>query len=190
VSNHTAAADLDASTPQLEIIRSARRRRTVSAYRDGDRTIVRLPAGLSAEEEQRWIAAMLTRLASRDSRRRPSDPALVRRAESLRERHLPEAKPPTSVRWVGNQHGRWGSCTIGERTIRISDRLTTMPGWVLDYVLVHELAHLLVADHDADFWRLVDRYPQASRARGFLEGYATAAARGPDGAGPSISDAD
>jgi Protein of unknown function DUF45 len=176
--------------PHVEIIRSARRRRTVSAYRDGDRTIVRLPAGMSAAEEQRWIEAMLTRLAVRDSRRRPSDAMLVRRAEALRAQHLPETAPPASVRWVGNQQARWGSCTVAERTIRISDRLNALPRWVLDYVLVHELAHLLVAEHDPAFWRLVDRYPQAARARGFLEGYATAAGVGPHAEPVTVPDAD
>lgn len=170
------------------MIRSARRRRTVSAYRDGDRTIVRLPAGLSAAEEQRWITAMLSRLAARD--RRPSDEKLARRAAALRERHLPEVAPPASVRWVGNQNARWGSCTIVERTIRISDRLRTMPRWVLDYVLIHELAHLLVAEHDAAFWVLVERYPQADRARGFLEGYATATGRRGGDEGATSADAE
>lgn len=182
--DRTAPAD-----PHVEVIRSTRRRRTVSAYRDGDRTVVRLPAGLTATEESRWIQAMLERLAARERRRRPSDTALARRAEALRGEHLPEAVSPASVRWVGNQHSRWGSCTVADRTIRISDRLAAMPSWLLDYVLVHELAHLLVAGHDPEFWRLVGRYPQAARARGFLEGYATAAARGHAGS-PETADAD
>lgn len=176
--------------PRVEVIRSTRRRRTVSAYRDGDRTIVRLPAGLSATEEQRWIESMLSRLDAREDRGQLSDTALARRAKGLRERYLQHAPPPASVRWVGNQHSRWGSCTVGERTIRISDRMAGMPGWVLDYVLVHELAHLLVAEHDAHFWRLVDRYPRAARARGYLEGYATATARGPHAEPAPTVDAD
>jgi predicted metal-dependent hydrolase len=39
---------------------------------------------------------------------------------------------------------------------------------VLDYVLVHELAHLVVPDHSPAFHEIVDRYPRAERARGFL----------------------
>jgi predicted metal-dependent hydrolase len=39
---------------------------------------------------------------------------------------------------------------------------------VLDYLLVHELAHLEVADHGPRFWELVDRYPLTERARGYL----------------------
>ena len=80
-----------------------------------------------------------------------------------------------SVRWVQNQKQRWGSCTPGDRTIRLSVRLQGMPGWVIDYVLVHELSHLIEPGHDAAFWGWVDRYPQAERAKGYLIGWSAAA---------------
>ena len=79
------------------------------------------------------------------------------------------------MRWVDNQTSRWGSCTPGDRTIRLSSRLQGMPAWVVDYVLVHELAHLLEPGHDATFWAWVDRYPQAERAKGYLLGWSAAA---------------
>lgn len=66
--------------------------------------------------------------------------------------------------------------------IRLSHRLQVMPSWVVDYVLVHELAHLAEPTHSSRFWRLVDRYPDAARARGYLEGY-TAGIK--DGGGPA-----
>jgi predicted metal-dependent hydrolase len=50
-----------------------------------------------------------------------------------------------------------------------------MPGYVVDYVLLHELAHLLVPDHGPDFWALLEAYPRTERARGYLEGVASAA---------------
>ena len=50
-----------------------------------------------------------------------------------------------------------------------------MPGWVVDYVLVHELAHLLESGHTPQFWAWVDRYPRAEKAKGYLEGYSAGA---------------
>jgi predicted metal-dependent hydrolase len=160
----------DGST--VEVVRSARRRRTVSAYRDGDRTVVLLPARTSAADELRWVDTMVARLAKQDARRKPSDDGLRARAESLSERHFAGRAKPASIRWVGTMQSRWGSCTPADGSIRISDRLRGVPLWVLDYVLVHELAHLLVPDHSAQFWDLVSAYPRAELARGYLLGVA------------------
>ncbi|HEY3002588.1 MAG TPA: M48 family metallopeptidase [Kribbellaceae bacterium] len=166
----------DASIPPyVDIRRSKRRRRTVSAYRDGDRVVVLMPDRLSAAEEARWVQTMLTRLEKQRSRSRVSDEKLVERARNLAYRYLPEVPEPASVRWVSNQNRRWGSCTPADRSIRLSARLQTMPAWVVDYVLVHELAHLVEPSHSAAFWKLVRRYPKAERAEGYLEGVAAAA---------------
>ena len=94
---------------------------------------------------------------------------------TLSDRYLGGLAMPESVRWVDNQRSRWGSCTPGDRTIRLSSRLQGMPAWVIDYVLIHELAHLLEPGHDAKFWAWVDRYPQAERAKGYLIGWSAAA---------------
>ncbi|HVE62276.1 MAG TPA: M48 family metallopeptidase [Mycobacteriales bacterium] len=165
----------DASSGVVEVRRSARRRRTVSAYRDGDRTIVLVPARLSRAEEERWVETMLTRLRTQETRRRVRrDDDLIARAQRLSRAHLDGRARPADVRWVTNQATRWGSCTPADATIRLSHRLREMPDWVVDYVLVHELSHLLVADHSPQFWDLVARYPLAERARGFLLGVAAA----------------
>ncbi|MBO2455919.1 M48 family metallopeptidase [Actinomadura barringtoniae] len=146
----------------------------MSAYRDGDKVVVMLPSRLSKAEEEQWIATILERLAERERRRRPSDSDLEARALELSRRHLGGRAVPTSVRWVSNQRTRWGSCTPDDGTIRLSTRLRGMPSWVVDYVLVHELAHLLIPGHGADFWELVGHYPKTERARGYLEGVAAA----------------
>ena len=159
----------------VEVRRSARRRRTVSAYRDGDRTVVLLPARMSRAEERRWVAVMLERLASQDRKLRPGDDQLLTRARDLSARWLDGRAQPRSVRWVTNQGSRWGSCTPVDATIRLSSRLQGLPAWVVDYVLVHELAHLLVPGHGPDFWAEVARFPRTERARGYLEGVSATA---------------
>ena len=165
----------DPDRPAVEVRRSARRRRTVSAYRSEDGTVVvLLPARMSRAEEQEWVQVMLARVQRSERRRRPSDADLMRRAAQLSERYLEGLARPATVRWVDNQEQRWGSCTPADGSIRLSARLKGMPGWVVDYVLLHELAHLLEAGHTPTFWRLVERYPRAERARGFLEGVALA----------------
>lgn len=167
-----------AGKPVVEVRRSRRRRRTVSAYRDGERVVVLIPDRFSHDEESEWVDRMLIRLASRRTRGLHSDEALASRARRLAERYLAEYQlAPTSVRWVSNQRSRWGSCTPADGTIRISERLRGMPDWVIDYVLLHELVHLIVPTHGTYFWALVGRYPKAERARGYLEGVAAAEPR-------------
>jgi predicted metal-dependent hydrolase len=162
------------SSPEVEVRRSKRRRRTVSAYRDGDRIVVMIPASLTRAEEAEWVATMVARLERSERRRRPGDDDLLARAVMLSDRYLGGLAAPESVRWVDNQQQRWGSCTPSDRTIRLSARLQEMPGWVVDYVLIHELAHLLEARHDANFWGWVDRYPEAEKAKGYLMGWSAA----------------
>jgi predicted metal-dependent hydrolase len=166
---------LPGETPLVDVRRSARRRRTVSAYRDGDRTVVLIPARMSRAEERRWVSVMLDRLAAQDARLKPSDEALLARASDLSKKWLAGKARPASVRWASNQGARWGSCTPVDGTIRLSTRLQGMPSWVVDYVLLHELAHLLVPGHGPDFWELVERFPKTERARGYLEGVSATA---------------
>ena len=162
------------SSEDVEVRRSRRRRRTVSAYRDGTRTVVLIPASFSAADEARWVERMLARLTAGERRRQPSDESLGERAERLSDRYLGGHARATSVRWVSTMGRRWASCTPGEGTIRVSDRLRDVPDHVLDYVLLHELAHLLVPGHGPAFWRLLSSYPRLERARGFLDGLAHA----------------
>ncbi len=112
----------------------------------------------------------------------------MRRALDLNTRYLDGEAIPETVRWVDNQNSRWGSCTPADRSIRLSRRLQGMPAWVIDYVLVHELAHLIEIGHTPTFWALVDRYPKAERAKGFLEGVAAASQLGIIADPPDCSD--
>jgi predicted metal-dependent hydrolase len=155
---------------QVEIRRSARRKRTVRAYREGDTTIVLMPANLPRAVEEEHVRNLLERLDRREQRVRPSDDELMSRAAALSAAWLGGRATPSSVRWVTNMEKRWGSCSSSDASIRLSHRLQGMPPYVVDYVLVHELAHLIEPNHSARFWSLVDSYPQATKAKGFLEG--------------------
>jgi predicted metal-dependent hydrolase len=163
---------------QVEVIRSAKRRKTISARKVNGVVRISIPATMTRAEEERWVAEMVRRL-DRSARTEGLD--LAERADRLAERHgLPR---PVSIRWVHNQDLRWGSCTPVDGTIRISSRLASEPGWVLDYVIVHELAHLVITGHGPQFWALVERYPRAERARGWL----MARAAGPPPEVPALS---
>lgn len=163
---------LDALLADVEVRRSARRKRTVTAFREQGRTVVAIPARFTLAQEREWVRRMAAKLAAQERRRRPSDEQLAARAAALSDQYLDGAARPTSVRWSSNQGRRWGSCTPSDGSIRISTRVRGLPPWVLDYVLVHELAHLLHHGHGPEFWALVHRYPRSERARGFLEGVA------------------
>ena len=151
------------ATPPVQVVRSLRRRKTVEARLVDGVLRISVPAALTHEEERHWVAEM-TRRHLRKHRSAGVD--LPRRAAELARRFdLPQ---PAAIRWVDNQHTRWGSCTVQDATIRVSRRLAEHPRWVLDFVIVHELAHLAVPDHSPAFAALVDRYPKAERARGYL----------------------
>ena len=166
--------------PKVEVRRSTRRKRTVTAYRERDTIVVLIPGRMSNREEREWVDQMVRRVLAREARSRGprGDAELSERAAGLAARHLVpvlgELPPPASVSWVANQQHRWGSCTPSTRAIRISERLQPLPGWVVDYVLLHELVHLVEPTHSDRFWSLVGSYPLAERARGYLEGYQAA----------------
>ncbi len=154
---------------RVEVVRSPRRRKTITAERRGSKVVVLLPAGMTLAEERSWVHRMVNRLTERERLERlNAGRDLERRAESLNERFFEGRLRWTSIRYIPNPRSRFGSCTPEDGTIRISDRVAEMPGWVRDYVLMHELAHLRAPSHSPRFWRLVERYPLAERARGYL----------------------
>jgi predicted metal-dependent hydrolase len=169
----------------VEVRRSARRTRTVAAFWENGTAVVAIPARFTAAQESEWVHRMLEKLhrqgqrRSRKGSKQPAtDAALAAHAADLSARYFGGRAVPTSVRWVSNQNSRWGSATPSEGSIRLSDKLRPMPQWVIDYVLLHELAHLLVAGHNAAFWKLLEAYPDTMRAKAFLEGVSFATSRG------------
>ncbi|MBI8989626.1 M48 family metallopeptidase [Corynebacterium meridianum] len=163
----------DRSTlPEIQVIRSTRRTRTVSGRIVDGRIVVRIPARLTAEQEAEAVADIVAKVRRRSTSVHTGDSELEARALELNKRLLEGRATFSSVRWVGNQTRRWGSCSPDTGEIRITDRLREVPGYVLDAVLVHELTHTFIhSGHDASFWEWADRAPHAERAKGYLEAY-------------------
>jgi hypothetical protein len=153
---------------EVKIVRSQQRAKTVSARAVDGVFVVQAPAHMSDADLQPVIDKLLKRWQSRQAKGALDDAALERRARELNRQYFGGKLQWQSVRWVSNQNSRHGSCTPSQGTIRISHRLAAMPAFVRDYVLVHELAHLLEPNHGPRFWRLVNQYPRTERARGYL----------------------
>jgi predicted metal-dependent hydrolase len=154
---------------EVKVVRSQRRKKTVEARLESGVLVVRAPAAISDAELAPIIEKLKARLEKKGRRRQfKSDASLEVRARELNRRYFDGALSWASIRYVTNQNKRFGSCTPGKGTIRISHRVGEMPAWVRDYVLVHELAHLVEPNHSRAFWDLVNRYPKTERARGYL----------------------
>lgn len=155
----------------IVIHRSARRKKTISLKREGDRWILAVPQSFHPARHAESIASLIVRAEKRSARRPASDAALLARTNELNRQYFDDGIEPASVVWVQNQNTRFASTTSAHRTIRVSSRLAAVPGWVLDAVLVHELAHLRRPDHSAAFHALTARYPHTKKADVFLEGF-------------------
>jgi predicted metal-dependent hydrolase len=152
----------------VRVIRSPRRKKTISAGVVGGELVVRVPARISKREEREWIAKMKEKLAMKSKRSPRSDDELKVKADVLNNKYFRGKLKINSIIFSDRQRKRHGSCNTLTGDIRISRKLLSMPGWVLDYVIVHELAHLVFPDHSKGFWDLVIQYRYAERARGFL----------------------
>ena len=157
-------------TPDVEIRSSARRRKTGVAFWEGGRVVVVVPERMSRAAKEVFAEQLVKHLLQRTGRRHASDSGLEARAAVLADQFLDGVRP-SSIRWSSRQQRRWGSCSLHSREIRIASRLQTVPEWVLDGVIVHELAHLLEAGHTARFYELANRYPRQSEAHAYLDGF-------------------
>jgi len=126
-----------------------------------------VPASMPHSEREHWAEVMTRRLQRRADRARPSDERLVERANKLNERHFGGRLRWSSIGFADMER-LWGSCTFTEGAIRIAKRAASLPEWVLDYLVMHELAHLVHSDHGAEFHDLENLYPLTERAKGYL----------------------
>lgn len=182
------ADDAASKAPEVQVQRSARRKKTVSAHWSGGTVVLQVPARMSAREVTRWQRELVPKLVAKRDRARSAqahkstDTHLQDRALELSRRHLGGAAQPTSITWSARQNTRWGSATPATGAIRISNRLQSAPAWVLDAVIFHELCHLLEANHGPAFRNLEQRGPRMAEAQAFLDGAAWASGE-PDGSG-------
>ena len=164
-------ANLPPGLPAYRVIRKERRRRSVSAYRQGGVIEIHIPAKMSRRQEIEIIPEMISMVLRREARERKTDLQLMQIGIELLTQYLPEFDThPASINWR-NMNERWGSCTTVDKTIRISDRLVGSPSYVLNYIIFHELIHLQVPNHDSDFYNYLGRYTEAAKAEAFLEGF-------------------
>jgi hypothetical protein len=134
-----------------------------------------------AASQRAWVERQLRKVAAEAARPKPPElprhelQAWVVRAKQQLPARLLElaaahglAVARVSIR---NQRWRWGSCNRNGH-ICLNWRLLTMPEWVRDYVLIHELMHLKRMDHSPRFWKLVAAAcPQYQEARRWLARY-------------------
>ena len=157
--------------PEVEIRASTKRKKTGTAHWSGSRIVVQIPARLKGRERKAFVENLVERLLTQRPQNSASDASLEERVRVLAELYN-DGIVPNSVRWVKNQQSRWASCSPASREIRVSNRLRQCPEWVIDAVLVHELAHLQEADHSPLFYEIAGRHPRQEESGLFLEGYA------------------
>ena len=163
---------------KVEVRRSKRAKRNVTAHRDDEKTVATVPTRMAKRDIADYVNELVTRLDDRDERS-TSQALLEQRARRLSKQYLGQDLfethfVPVSIRWVANQNARWGSCTPSEGTIRLSHRMLRMPAYVIDSVIVHELIHLLIADHSEAFYELMNKYPDQEKAKAYLDGFSHA----------------
>ena len=162
------------SEGEIIVIRSTRRKKNISAYRQGGRIVVSIPARMSKADERAMIPEMVAKIRAQEAAATMSEEGLATRVDQLLTELAPEiVLRPSTITWRAMRE-RWGSCTSTDRTIRISDRLKGAPEYVLDYVLFHEAIHLQFFDHGPEFKGLLARFPLEAQAEAYLSGYEAA----------------
>ncbi len=154
---------------EVKVIRSRRRRRTVSAQMVGEAMYVHAPRDIPDGKLEKVIEDLKIRLEKRRVKKELNvKESLEKIGQRLNKKYFAGKVKIKSIRYVANQHKQFGSCNHRTGTIRLSQRLTGMPEWVRDYVIIHEMAHIIEPNHSKSFWLLVSRYKLAERAKGYL----------------------
>jgi predicted metal-dependent hydrolase len=153
---------------KIKIIRSIKRKKTIQAKMVGDKLWIYLPSDLTSKEEEKWISKMIEKNELRKYRKKlNTNGMLQKRANDLNKQYFNNMLE-FDIKFVSNQTSKFGSCTPKNKSIRISDRIISMPRWVQDYIIIHELAHLIHPNHSKEFWKEVYQYKYVERAKGYL----------------------
>ena len=178
---------LPSDLPKYRVVRKERRRRSISAFRQGGVIEIHIPAKMSKRQELEIIPEMIAMVLRREGRSRKTDLQLLEIGMELLAKYLPEFDVvPASINWR-NMSERWGSCTTVDRTIRISDRLIGAPNYVLNYIIFHELIHLRIPGHDQDFYNYLNRFTDQQKCEAFLEGFELGSQNGGSGVVPAVN---
>jgi predicted metal-dependent hydrolase len=178
---------LPSDLPQYRVVRKERRRRSISAFRQGGVIEIHIPAKMSKRQELEIIPEMIAMVLRREGRSRKTDLQLLEIGMELLAKYLPDFDvAPGSINWR-NMSERWGSCTTVDRTIRISDRLIGAPNYVLNYIIFHELIHLRIPGHDQDFYNYLNRFTDQQKCEAFLEGFELGSQSGGSGVVPAVN---
>jgi predicted metal-dependent hydrolase len=152
----------------VKVIRSERRKKTIQTKYVNGKLWIYIPSGMTEVEEKKWIDRMITKSVRRQQKQKlNSDGLLLKRAQKLNKLYF-DGELDFDIKYVTNQNSRFGSCTPENMVVRISDRIANMPRWVRDYVIIHELAHLIYPNHSKEFWGKVNQYKYTERAKGYL----------------------
>jgi predicted metal-dependent hydrolase len=154
---------------EVKIIRSPKRKRTVSARLENGDLWISAPVTISDQELNKIISKFKERLLKKKLKRELNEKQDLKDiAEKLNREYFDGRLEIKAIEYSTNQNSRFGCCNVRTGKILLSHRLAAMPVWVRDYVLVHELAHLIVPNHGKAFQHLISRYKLKERATGFL----------------------
>lgn len=162
-------ANTDRTPYEIKVMRSGKRKRTISARLVGNVMVVHAPARIPEADLEKIIDKFKKSFEKKQFKRKLNDTKdLGEIAERLNNDYFNGSLNIKSIEYVTSQSRSFGSCSCRMREIRLSHRLTKMPDWVRDYVIIHEMAHLIEPNHSKSFWSIVSRYGLAERARGYL----------------------
>ena len=169
-----------------EIIKSSRKTIAVEVRQDGS-VLVRAPRNCPQsridtflKEKQAWVLAKVEEQKEKEADSMKIQPLSEAEQRLYRDkaREIFEQKVSYYARMMGVSYGRiairdqktrWGSCS-GEGNLNFNWRLIFAPAGVLDYVVVHELAHRKEMNHSPRFWKVVeDTMPEYRKYQKWLK---------------------